>query len=68
VGEGRDVKIIAEVFNRMRLQTVNEVMRHFGYFLFLAVFCLSVHAAETNSIVWHKAADRVDADIHGEPL
>jgi len=52
----------------MRLQTVNEVMRHFGYFLFLAVFCLSVHAAETNSIVWHKAADHVDADIHGEPL
>jgi hypothetical protein len=63
VGEGRDVKIIAEVFNQMRLQTVNEVMRHFGYFLFLAVFCLSVHAAETNSIVWNKTTDRVNADV-----
>ena len=47
----------------MRLQTVNEVMRHFGYFLFLAVFCLSVHAAETNSIVWNKTTDRVNADV-----
>jgi hypothetical protein len=63
VGEGRDVKIITEVFNQMRLQTVNEVMRHFGYFLFLAVFCLSVHAAETNSIVWNRTTDRVNADV-----
>ena len=29
-------------------------------------FGLSARAAETNSmLVWHKAADRVDADIHG---
>ena len=27
---------------------------------------LSARAADTNSLVWHKAADRVDADIHGE--
>jgi hypothetical protein len=47
----------------MRLQTVNEVMRHFGYFLFLAFFCLSVHAAETNSIVWNRTTDRVNADV-----
>ena len=26
------------------------------------------HAANTNSLVWHKAADRVDADIRGEAL
>jgi len=25
-------------------------------------------AAETNSLVWNKAAGRVDADLHGEPL
>ena len=31
---------------------------------------LGARAAETNSnlLVWHKAADRVDADIRGEPL
>ena len=52
----------------MRLQTVNEVMRHFGYFLFLAVFCLSVHAAETNSIVWNRTTDRVNADVQGMAL
>jgi len=28
----------------------------------------SAHAANTNSLVWHKAADRVDADIRGEAL
>ncbi|MGD0251772.1 MAG: S8 family serine peptidase [Verrucomicrobiota bacterium] len=36
--------------------------------LLLAAFCLSARAADTNSLVWHKAADRVDADLHGEPL
>jgi thermitase len=43
-------------------------MRHFGYFLFLAVFCLSVQAAETNSIVWNKATDRVNADVRSLSL
>ena len=28
----------------------------------------SARAANTNSLVWHKAADRVDADIRGEAL
>lgn len=38
------------------------------------VFCLllacdfSSRAAETNTLIWHKAASRVDADIHGELL
>ena len=42
--------------------------------LLLALVCLwlafgfSAHAANTNSLVWHKAADRVDADIRGEAL
>ena len=36
--------------------------------LLFAAFCLSASAADTNSLVWHKAADRVDADIHGQPL
>jgi hypothetical protein len=41
---------------------------HSLFCLLLAAFCLSVRAADTNVLVWHKAADRVDADIHGEPL
>ena len=31
-------------------------------------FGFSAHAANTNSIVWHKTADRVDADVRGEAL
>ena len=42
-------------------------IRHFGFCLLL-VCGLSARAAETNTLVWHKAADRVDADIHGEPI
>ena len=40
----------------------------------LALVCLafaaavSARAANTNSLAWHKAADRVDADIRGEAL
>ena len=40
----------------------------------LYIFCLllacglSACAAETNVLVWHRATDRVDADLHGEPL
>ena len=36
--------------------------------LLFAVLCLSTSAADTNSLVWHKAAGRVDADIHGVAL
>ncbi|MGA9779817.1 MAG: S8 family peptidase [Limisphaerales bacterium] len=38
-------------------------MRCFGFCLILAAFGLNAFAAETNSIVWHQAADRVDADV-----
>ena len=39
-------------------------------FCLLLVCSLGARAAETNSnsLVWNKAAGRVDADIHGEPL
>jgi hypothetical protein len=30
--------------------------------------CLSANAVQTNLLVWHKAADRVDADVHDETL
>jgi hypothetical protein len=45
-------------------------MRRFGFCLLLACSLtgFGARAADTNSLVWHKAADRVDADIHGEPL
>src|SRR5208337_1678641 len=43
---------------------------------FVILFCLllacgfGARATETNSnlLVWHRAASRVDADLHGEPL
>ena len=44
---------------------------------FVIIFCFSLacslaglaaRAAETNWLVWNKTADRVDADLHGEPL
>ncbi|MGB7769462.1 MAG: S8 family serine peptidase [Verrucomicrobiia bacterium] len=38
-------------------------MRRFGFCLVLLAFCLTARAAETNLIVWHQAADRVDADV-----
>jgi len=40
----------------------------FVFGLLFATLCLSASAADTNLLVWHKVADRVDADIHGEPL
>jgi Subtilase family/Fervidolysin N-terminal prodomain len=43
-------------------------MRHFGLCLLLIVFCTGALAAGTNSIVWHRAADRVDADVHSLSL
>jgi len=36
--------------------------------VFLAVFCLFARAADTNSLVWHRATDRVDADVRGMAL
>jgi hypothetical protein len=37
-------------------------------FCLLLAFVFGARAAGTNSLVWHKAADRVDADIRGEAL
>ncbi|MGD0208305.1 MAG: S8 family serine peptidase [Verrucomicrobiota bacterium] len=36
--------------------------------LFLAALSLSARAADTNSLVWHRATDRVDADVRGMAL
>jgi hypothetical protein len=36
--------------------------------LFLAALCLGARAADTNSLVWHRATDHVDADVRGERL
>ncbi|MGA2786619.1 MAG: hypothetical protein ABSF60_03750 [Verrucomicrobiota bacterium] len=36
--------------------------------VFLAAFCISARAADTNSLVWHRATDRVDADVRGMAL
>ena len=36
--------------------------------LLFALLCLSTSVADTNLLVWHKAADRADADIHGVAL
>ena len=36
--------------------------------VFLAAFCLCARAADTNLLVWHRATDRVDADVRGMAL
>jgi hypothetical protein len=36
--------------------------------LLLAALSLSARAADTNSLVWHRATDRVDADVRGMAL
>ena len=36
--------------------------------LFLAALSLSARAADANSLVWHRATDRVDADVRGMAL
>jgi len=41
--------------------------RQFGFCLLLAI-ALSANAANTNTLVWHVATDRVSADIRGEKL
>jgi len=47
-------------------------MRFTKLFLLLVLLVCAVAtlraATATNSLVWHKAADRVDADVHGEAL
>jgi hypothetical protein len=36
--------------------------------VFLAACCMSARAADTNTLVWHKTTDRVDADVRGMAL
>ena len=36
--------------------------------LWLALGLMASQAADTNSLVWHRSTDRVDADVHGMPL
>jgi hypothetical protein len=36
--------------------------------VFLAAFCLGARAGDTNSLVWRRATDRVDADVRGLAL
>jgi hypothetical protein len=36
--------------------------------LLLAALCVGARAADTNSLVWHRATDRVDADLRGMAL
>src|SRR5579862_267322 len=43
-------------------------MRRFGFCLIFALCCLNVLAAETDSIVWHRSADRLYADVHALSL
>jgi len=50
------------------LVTLTMQKARFIFCLLTAGFCLAAGAADTNSLVWHKPADRVDANVHGEPL
>ena len=72
MGQNRFGKIIAEHFNPLRFQNVYQFMlalRQSSLCLFLAfAFGFCANAAQTNLLVWHKAADRVDADIRDEAL
>jgi hypothetical protein len=44
------------------------MLKQIAICLFLAAFCLWARAADTNSLVWHRATDRVDADVRGMAL
>jgi hypothetical protein len=70
VGENGDGEEITERFNRKRFQIVNWPMSRVRQILFclLLAFSLSANAANTNSLVWRTATDRVSADVHGELL
>jgi hypothetical protein len=70
VGEGCIAKIKPERFRRKRSKNVDLAMiriRHMVSCLLL-LCSLGARAADTNLLIWHQAASRVDADIHGEPL
>jgi thermitase len=44
------------------------MLKKFAICLLLAAFCMCARAADTNSLVWHRTTDRVDADIRGMAL
>jgi hypothetical protein len=66
VGENGDNKKITGSTIKASIKTMFRPHR-FCLGLLLA-FALSGRAADTNSLVWYKTADRVDADIRGEAL
>ena len=71
MGENGDGEKIAERFDRSRFQIVNQVnVQNPSNSVLPAVRVRfgRASAANTNSLVWHTATDRVSADIHGEPL
>jgi hypothetical protein len=70
VGENGDGQKITERFGRSRFQIINQPMSKVRLILFCLalVFSLNAGAANTNSIVWHIATDRVSADVQGELL
>jgi hypothetical protein len=38
------------------------------FLLLVVALALSAEAADTNALVWHRGADRVDADVRGMAL
>jgi len=50
------------------MQSLRQTFRIIAFGLCLACLAFTARAADTNVLVWHRAADRVDADIRGEPL
>jgi thermitase len=66
VGENGDNE---EVTGRAFKASIRTMFRLRQFCLgWLLAFALSGRAADTNSLVWHKTTDRVDADIRGEAL
>jgi hypothetical protein len=67
VGEDGDGEKITE---RFAVRAFKSSMSKASSILFclLLAFALGARAADTNSLVWHTAIDRVSADVHGELL
>ena len=69
VGEGSDGQI--DLTTQAFPTSIKSVKRlqHFALcFCLWFVFGFNANAAATNSLVWHKTADRVDADVRGMAL
>jgi len=50
------------------LTPMNAMLKLCSMFLLVAAFSLNLFAADTNSLVWNKATDHVDADLRGMAL